>query len=545
MLVPVVIQFPQNMREPTFRRKLLFLALLLALSWFGRDGARASGFSIGVPPTVQVLTANADNYRDGWYSQERILTTSNVAAGSFGKLYTWDLTGGRTMAQLLIVPGVITSSGQKDLLIVVGLSGTISAFDANNWSQTPIWSVQMATGYGYSDELLYDETVACLSTPVAGGGYLYVVCANSNPQWVLVKLNLATGATAASATVTGQYPGTGDPAGGDTVIDGELQFKASAEIQRAALTLANGNVYVATGSNADAHPWHGWAFAFNASTLSLVATFCTSPSSYGAGLWGAGGGFSVDASGNLYVFTGNGGYDGSTAFGQSILKFSSSLSLLDWFTPADWATMEGNDSDMSSSRAMLMVTMNGSPLIVGGAKDYNAYSVNSGCMGHLQGSGPSCPSAQIWLTSDGPLGGHDGIYGGAFANGIFYAPNTYGTSNANFYAYQFSGSSFNTTPLATSSATFAFPGAQFSFSSNGALNGILWATTCATSAEDGATHGTLRAFNPTSLAQLYSSDALSADEMGDLNKYAAPVIWRGFVFVGSGSDVLVYGLGAH
>jgi hypothetical protein len=505
--------------------------------------AIGSGFAPGPPSTPAVATANANNNRDGWFSQETILTPANVAAGSFGKLFTWSLSNGRTMTQPIIVPGVTTGGVQRDLLIVAGMSGTISAFDANNWSQTPVWSRTLVTGFAFNDPLLYDETVACLSTPVADtiNGYLYVVCASSAPVWTLYQFNLATGATVNSVAITGQYPGTGDPNGGDTIIDGQLQFKPNSLVQRAALALANGNVYIGFGSNDDFHPWHGWAFAYNASTLSQVAVFCSSPSNYGAGLWGAGAGFSVDGSGNLYVFTGNGGWDGVTAFGQSILKFSSTLSLLDWFTPADWSTMEGNDSDMSSSRAMLMVTLNGSPLLVGGAKDFNLYSISTACMGHLQGGGSSCPSAQIWLTSAGAISSHVGIYGGAFANGIVYAP----TTGGNLYAYSFSGSSFNTTPLATSPITYAFPGAYPSVSSSGAFNQVVWAVTTASSAESSAQSGTLRAFNASTLAELYNSGTVSGDNMGQLNKFAPPVIWRGHVFVGSGSNILVYGLGAH
>jgi hypothetical protein len=517
--------------------------MIRAALWSFPVAVLASGFSGGVPAPVQVLTSNADNLRDGWFSSERILTPALVSNGHFGKIYTWTLSGGRINAQLLIAPGVTTSGVQRDLMIAVGMSGTISAFDANNHSQTPIWSDDMGTGYQFSDELLYNETVACLSTPAVdlANKYLYVVCTNSTPTWTLYQLNLATGATINSTTVTGQYPGTGDPNGGDTIISGQLQFKPNSHVQRAALALANGNIYVGFGSNADARPWHGWAFAYNASTLSLVGTFCSSPSNYGAGLWGAGSGFSVDAAGNLYAFTGNGGWDGVTAFGQSILKFSSTLSLSDWFTPADWSTMESNDSDMSSSRGMLMLTLNGSPLLVGGAKDYNLYSVSTACMGHLQGGGSSCPSAQIWLTNAGSPGPHVGIYGGAFANGIVYVPNT----NGNLYAYQFSGSSFSTSPLATSPITYAFPGAYPAVSSTGGFNLIVWAVTVSSSAEDSAQSGTLRAFNASTLAELFNSGTISGDNMGQMNKFAAPVVWNGMVFVGSGSNVLVYGMGAH
>lgn len=540
------------MRAKAHGRIAVFVLFVAVLAYCGGDGGRlhASGMSggglrPGVPATPAVTTANADNYRDSWFSQERVLTPANVGGGSFGKLFTWNAVfSSRLNAQLLVVPGVATSSGQKDLLIGVSMGGQIAAFDANNWNETPVWTYNTPSGYSNTDGLLYNETVACLSTPVADAvhGYLYAACASSAPVWTLYKLSLASGSLAASQTVTGQYPGTGDPNGGDTVIGGQLQFKPNSELQRAALLLANGNVYVGFGSFADQRPWHGWGFAYDASTLAQVGVFCASPSNYGAGFWGAGAGFSADASGNIYVFTGNGHWDGSSAYGESILKLSSTLSLLDFFTPSNWATLESNDSDLSSSRAMLMESASGSTLLVGGAKDYRVYVVDAACMGHLQGSEPSCTAPQLWLTNAGTPGSHVGIYGGAFAANTVFMPNTGGY----LFRYSFSPSTglFNQTST-KSPAQYQFPGAQVSYSSNGAANGVLWATTTASSAETNPQAGTLRAFNPVSMAEIYNSDAIAGDALGQLNKFASPVIWRGYVFLAGQYNVFAFGLGAH
>jgi hypothetical protein len=525
------------------RKHLYFGIFVLILAWFGKDG-QASGISGGVPAPVQLTTANANNNRDGWFSNEMILNPSNVAGGHFGKLFTWSLLTGRVNAQVLIAPGITTGGVQRDLLIVTTMGGSIYAFDANNFSANPVWTATMPSGFADSDGLLYNEVVACLSTPVIDlpNSLLYAVCATSTPVWTLYKIHLSTGVTVNSVAISGQYPGTGDPMGGDTVIGGQLQFKPNSELQRAALTLANGNVYIGFGSFADARPWHGWVFSYKQSDLSQQAVFCASPSSYGSGFWGSGAGFSLDASGNLYVFLGNGHYDGLTAWGFTIMKLSPGLLVLDWFTPSNWATLETNDSDLSSSRAMLMTTANGSTLLVGGAKDFRVYVVDSACMGHLQGSGSGCTAPQLFLTNAGTPGSHVGIYGGAFAANTVFMPNTGG----NLYAYAFSPSTglFNTTPVASSS-TFAFPGAHPSYSSNGNFNGILWATTAASSAENSAQAGTLRAFNPVTMAELYNSDAQGGDTLGQLNKFNPPTVWNGKVFVGSGSNVVVYGLGAR
>jgi hypothetical protein len=47
--------------------------------------------------------------------------------------------------------------------------------------------------------------------------------------------------------------------------------------------------------------------------------------------------------------TGNGIFDGVSAFGDSILRLSTSsgLSLTDWFTPHNQLNLDGNDSDVA------------------------------------------------------------------------------------------------------------------------------------------------------------------------------------------------------
>jgi hypothetical protein len=86
-------------------------------------------------------------------------------------------------------------------------------------------------------------------------------------------------------------------------------------LQRAALLLANGNVYIGFGGCPS-----GWLLAYNASTLTQVGVFNASPKLSGegkfasaGGIWMGGGGPVADNQGNVYVTTGNGPWDGQTA----------------------------------------------------------------------------------------------------------------------------------------------------------------------------------------------------------------------------------------
>ena len=134
-------------------------------------------------------------------------------------------------------------------------------------------------------------------------------------------------------------------------VGGSVSFNPLTENQRAGLALANGNVYIAWASYGDTDPYHGWIMAYSASTLQQVGVLCVTPDGERGGVWQSGQPLSVDSSGNLYVATGNGDFDGVRNFGESILKLNSNLSsVLDWFTPYNWAALNGGDLDLGSAR---------------------------------------------------------------------------------------------------------------------------------------------------------------------------------------------------
>lgn len=95
----------------------------------------------------------------------------------------------------------------------------------------------------------------------------------------------------------------------------------------------NGVVYITWASHGDHDPYHGWIIGFSATTLARVSAFNTSPNAAEglgycrAGIWMSGGAPSADAAGNLYVITGNGVFDGTSAFGDSFLKLSATSGL--------------------------------------------------------------------------------------------------------------------------------------------------------------------------------------------------------------------------
>jgi hypothetical protein len=505
----------------------------------GRIGAVVLSFvSGGVQPIPQSLVeyGGVNQSRQGVFN-DSTLNTTNVAA-SFGRVGTLAVDGGQVYAQPLFVQGVKIGTGTFDLMIVVTMMNSVYAFDAN--ALTQLWHVNFGSPYTayprnnvMQNNFYEGQPVGCLSTPTVdrGKGVVFVVCAGATGALSLLELSLANGNTVASVSLSGQFPGTGDS--GDTVIDGELQFLPGQHEQRAGLVLANGNIYIALSSYNDQHPWHGWVLAYSEATLMQTAVWCDTPNGYGGGIWLTGNAPAVDAAGNLYLSTGNGDYDGTANFGNSVLKLSPSLTLLDWFTPSNWMTLESMDIDVSSGRIMLP----GDGYLFAADRDYRQYVLNTACMGHLQGS-ESCVPQLVTVP-----GSAFGLYGGLFFNNTVYVT----TDNGPVYSYAYQGSGvLGTMPAAQTSASFAHPGARLAGSAGGNTaisNAVLWATTCASSSIYTAQPGVLRAFNPVTLAEVYNSTENAGDTLGTFAKFSVPMVVEGKVWVTTGDGtVAVYGL---
>ena len=236
--------------------------------------------------------------------------------------------------------------------------------------------------------------IGITSTPVIdlSSNTIYVVAktkdsTNDTYHFNLHALDITSGEEkfAGPVEITASVPGSGD--GGSTV-----NFNALTENNRPGLLLLNGEVYIAFGSVGDVPTFHGWVFGYDAQTLAQVAVLCTTPNSYGGGMWSTGNGLNADAAGNLYVVTGNGGtFDVNTGgkdFGSAYIKLSGDLSMLDYFAPSDVASLNTNNTDLSSGGFVLITEPSGADktLLAGGGKDGLLRVMDSGNMGKFNAS---------------------------------------------------------------------------------------------------------------------------------------------------------------
>jgi outer membrane protein assembly factor BamB len=143
-------------------------------------------------------------------------------------------------------------------------------------------------------------------TPVVdvGTGIVYVVAFLSRPHHILFAVDLSTGKIRSSTVV--------DAPGMNPML----------EQQRAALAFLAGFVYVAYGGLAgDCGSYHGWVVAVKAQNNGQLSNMLSYqvPSVREAGIW-APSGPTVDASGELFVTTGNSGSTGAFDFGNSVIN---------------------------------------------------------------------------------------------------------------------------------------------------------------------------------------------------------------------------------
>jgi len=507
---------------------------------------------------VNVLTYHNDNARSGQNTNETVLTPANVSAANFGKIFSYPVDG-FVYAQPLVVTNVtIPGKGVHDVVYVATEHDTVYAFDANTNSAgnaAPLWQVSFinpaagittVTTADVNCPDLWPE-IGITSTPVidAASQTLYVeartkeVTANGTTYYHrLHALDLTTGAEkfGGPAVVHASVAGTGD--GNDGA--GHVPFDPLRQMNRAALLLNNGVVYMGFASLCDNSPYHGWLIGYGAQTLALSNVFNVTPNGGDGGIWQAGGGPAGGATGNIYVMTGNGTFDtnvGVSCFGNSFLKFSpaNGLQLADYFTPYNQAELDSLDLDVGSGGPLVLPDEVGGGttnqhLLVGAGKDGTMYLINCDSMGHFNPAGDT----QIVQSLSGVIGRCFGTptY---FNKTIFYL----GAGDV-LKAFTITNAYIFPTPVSQSSTVFGFPGATPCVSANGTKDAIVWVLQA-----NGDTTAVLRAYNATNVAQeLYNSGPGGGrDDPSVGMKFSVPTVANGKVYVGAAYQLSVFGLG--
>ncbi len=509
---------------------------------------------------VNVTTYHNDIARTGQNTQETILTPANVNYTQFGKLFSVPVDG-VIYAQPLYLSAVTIAGGTHNVLYVVTEHDSVYAIDADSgtvYSQVSLIpsggsTVNSATDLDCSDLI---PEVGITATPVIDptSRTLYVVAASKvNGAFSQYLHALDVGSLAEKfkgpVSIQATVAGTGYDASGGSVIFNTLQ-----ENQRAALLLENGHVIMGWSSHCDKNPWHGWLMSYNASTLAQEGVFNASPNGSRNGVWMSGGGAAADASGNIYFATGNGTWNGTTDYGDSIVKLgppsSGRFPIVDYFTPYNQSMLAGDDTDLAAGGLVLLPALpSGQQLLAQQGKQGTIYLLNANHLGnYCPNLTPACTNSDTNVVQE-IVGASPGIWGSpAYWNGNLYW--TGANDNIKAYSFNANGSGLiSTMPTSKSAQIFAFSAPTPAISSNGNTDAILWALDG--SADDSTCDGGgssclgLYAYDATNLSHLlYTSQQAPAnrDSPGVAVKFEKPIIANGKVYVGTQSSVTVYGL---
>ncbi|MGA2814297.1 MAG: chitobiase/beta-hexosaminidase C-terminal domain-containing protein, partial [Candidatus Acidiferrum sp.] len=511
-----------------------------------------------VQAQVSVTTYHNDISRTGQNTQETILAPSNVNSNQFGKLFSVGVDG-NVFAQPLYLANAYIAGGTHNVLYVATEHDSVYAIDADTgivYAQVSLIPAGGSTVNSITDLNCTDivPEVGITGTPVIDptSGTLYVVAKSKVSGTIVQYLHaLDTGTLGEKFSgpikIQASVAGTASDGNGSTV-----SFIPVDENQRAALLLENGHVVIGWSAHCDNGPWHGWVMSYNAATLSQEAVFNASPNGSAGGVWMSGGGIAADSTGNLFVPTGNGTWDGTTDFSDSILKLGppagGSFPVLDYFTPYDQAALSSNDVDVASGGLVLLPTLSsGEQLLAQVGKSGTLLLLNRNNLGkYCVNQTPACTSSDPQIVQE-IAGANTGVWGSpAYWNNNFY---TVGVNDV-IRAFSFNAGNdglMSTSPTSTSSTTFAFASPTPSISANGNEDAVLWAL-------DGSAYGStcsgstncqiLYAYDATNLAtMLYSSNqaANNRDVPGGAIKFAVPIIANGKVYVGGSSAVSAFG----
>ncbi len=525
--------------------------------------AKSSSIRVGVTDLAGVYTYHDDLARDGANRREYALTPTDVSSASFGKLFSCPVDGA-IYAQPLWVAHPQLDGTWRNVVFVATAHDSLYAFDADRSPCERLWKVSLIDRHhgsnggessvpsgtelhlvGRGDGDMTPE-VGVTGTPVIDPetDTLYVVSksviysAGLRFHVRLHALDLASGAekrgspveiTASAATQSGK----------------PIRFDPRTENQRAGLALVNGTVYVAFGSHEDAGPFYGWllGYRYDGSSLRHAYTLNAAPNSGEGGIWMAGAAPAADAGGNLYVVTGNAGFDAGAAdppnddFGDSLLKLSGSLRVLQYFTPSDQQFNDLQNNDFGSGGVVLASLPQGgsiSGLALAAGKDGDLFMLDRD---HLGGFGDGKARQEFRAGTEKDVSGaYPGVVfsEGAFWNDRYYVAGAGEPLKA--YRLDPATARLSFEGAAAQPRAFGYPGSTPAVSATGDANGIVWVLDnrrYCTPGSQGCGPAVLRAYDAVTLREIWSSPLSGADAAGNAVKFTVPTIANGRVYIGT------------
>ena len=540
-----------------------------ATSW--ADGTTSDSATIAVTDIGGVYSwrgVESDTTRQGVNAKEYALNTTNVNGTTFGQLFSCPLDGAVYAQPLYVSNLALPGAGVHNVIFAATENDSLYAFDADNPSCQAVWTAASVSLLPPNEDHVSSSDVGSVNLgplvgitgtpvidPTSNTIYLVAASKNTNTNTFIQRLHaidITTGQERPNSPVQifAQVAGSGS---GN--FNGYIFFDPLMNNQRSGLLLLNGVVYIAWGSHGNNPVYHGWVIGYDSATLQQIAAFSPSPDgslSAGeeGGIWMSGAAPAADPSGNIYLSVGTGTFDDTTNtvppvtpnddFGDSALKLSTAgntLAVADFYTPPDQPILNSTNSEFGSAGAILFSSGNSSFVMTAG-KDGNLYLLNQNQLGgFLAGPGGTDAALQNFNVI-APQGFRSSP---AYFNGTAYIAG----QNSPLFAIPFNVTTalLSTPPYSVgqqSNEIFGAFGATPTASAQGTSNGIVWVIDAGPSA---GTPAILRAYDATNLQNLlFASPSAGPQAAGLAVKFAAPAVANGKVYLGTQTELDVYGL---
>jgi outer membrane protein assembly factor BamB len=329
-----------------------FICLLCGFLWLTVARSQSAG-------PAEWTTNGGDMERTGWQKNETRISTNSVK--DFQLLWTYKTDnkpmGLAGLLEPVILSGVTTPAGTKQLAIVAGSSNTLTAVDA-------------VTG-----ELIWHKDFAWLSPDPQTNEFRGFICENADTASPVANAEGSNPRLVYTMTADGFLhtvnAGTGEEVGKAIQVSPHAYMKANG------LNLYKNTIYTISGQGC------GSSGGRNPNTLYAVdletrETTTLQPDQ--SGMWGVAGA-SIAPDGMVYAETGDGAYDAATKrLSTSVLEIDpSTIQIKDYYTPDNHLWLTERDMDMNYTPSIF--PYKGRELMVASGKEGRYYLLDAKAMG--------------------------------------------------------------------------------------------------------------------------------------------------------------------
>jgi outer membrane protein assembly factor BamB len=309
--------------------------------------------------SAEWVTNGADMQRTGWQQHETKISTASVK--NFQLLWTAKTdnkpSGLAGLLEPVILSGVSTPKGTKQLAIVAGSSNTLTAVDA-------------ATG-----EVVWHKDFSWLSPDPQTDTFRGFICENADTASPVANAEGSNPRLVYTMTADG-FLHTVNAATGEEAKKA-IQVSPHAYIKANGLNLYKGTIYTISGQGC------GSSAGRNPNTLYAVdletgQTTTMQPDQ--SGMWGVAGA-AIAPDGMVYAETGDGAYDAATKrLSTSVLKVDpSTTQIVDYYTPSNHLWLTERDMDMNYTPSIF--DYKGKQLLIASGKEGRYYLLDTKVMG--------------------------------------------------------------------------------------------------------------------------------------------------------------------